>query len=309
MNAPLLLALALLAAAAIGCATSPSPRGTAPMSAGTDPAKAGSGRPTARQIVARIQQQVGCPWTESTVDTFKAGDPDTEVTGIAVTFLANLDVLQRAAAAGANFVITHEPTFYNHLDQINSPLDVDKVLAEKQAFIAKHKMVIWRFHDHWHRRQPDGIDEGVAGQLGWTKQLRPGDAAIFDLPERTLRSLAEELQGKLGATVVRVVGPSEMQVRQVALLPGASGSPGHIRMLQREDVQVLLVGESPEWETVEYVRDAVAAGKSKALILLGHANSEEAGMAHCAEWLRGFVREVPVRFVPAGDPFWSPTKR
>ena len=41
-------------------------------------------------------------------------------------------------------------------------------------------------------------------------------------------------------------------------------------------------------------------------ILLGHANSEEAGMEYCARWLKTFIPEVPVEFLPAGDPFWTP---
>ena len=36
--------------------------------------------PTTRQIVDKIKQNVTCPWQERTVDTYKAGDPDTPVT-------------------------------------------------------------------------------------------------------------------------------------------------------------------------------------------------------------------------------------
>src|SRR5579859_5557161 len=64
---------------------------------------------TAREVAARIQGHAGIPWMTETVDTFVAGDPDTEVKGIAVTMMATLDVLQRASAAGQNMVITHEP--------------------------------------------------------------------------------------------------------------------------------------------------------------------------------------------------------
>jgi putative NIF3 family GTP cyclohydrolase 1 type 2 len=99
-----------------------------------------------------------------------------------------------------------------------------------------------------------------------------------------------------------------MKLSMVGMVLGAGGSAAQIRMLQRDDVEVLLAGETHEWETVEYVRDAVTAGKAKALILLGHANSEEAGMENCADWLKGFITEVPVQFIPAGDPFWSPGK-
>src|SRR4051812_41342583 len=80
-------------------------------------AAAAQGSPlTARVVIERLQKQVGVPWRATTVDTFKAGDPDTPVEGVATTVMATYDVLQRAAAAHRNLVITHEPTFYNHED-------------------------------------------------------------------------------------------------------------------------------------------------------------------------------------------------
>src|SRR5690242_8236994 len=72
---------------------------------------------TARQVIDRIQKNVGVPWRSETVDTFKIGNPDTIVKGIATSFSATLDVCQRANAAGKNLLIMHEPTFYNHTDE------------------------------------------------------------------------------------------------------------------------------------------------------------------------------------------------
>lgn len=127
-------------------------------------------RPTAREVIASIQQHVGVPWQNEAVDTFKAGNPDTPVTGVAVTMMATLDVLQRASAQGLNLVITHEPTFYNHLD--TPAMDQsDPVWAEKRAFIEKHGLVIWRFHDHWHMRKPDGIEAGMIHALKHRKPV------------------------------------------------------------------------------------------------------------------------------------------
>jgi hypothetical protein len=97
-----------------------------------------------------------------------------------------------------------------------------------------------------------------------------------------------------------------MKATKVALLPGASGSAAHRRMLQRDDVEVLAIGEVPEWETILYVDDAAAQGKKKALILIGHTPSEQAGMANCATWLKTLMKDVPVEFVPSAEPFWSP---
>ena len=77
--------------------------------------------PTAQDIVDRIKKQVGVEWSSETVDTFKAGDPSTVVTGVVTTSMATLDVLQKAVQAGANFIITAAPTFYSRADLSTPP--------------------------------------------------------------------------------------------------------------------------------------------------------------------------------------------
>lgn len=261
---------------------------------------------TAREIISRMQSHVGVPWQADTVDTFKAGNPDEPVTGIALTMMATMDVLERAAASGKNLVITHEPTFYNHLDKLDvlAEKEKDPVLATKLVFITEHHLVVWRFHDHWHRRTPDGIEAGMAHVLGWEKQQDPENQYLFAVPETTLESLAADLKKTLDIHVLRVVGDPHLKIKKVALVPGASGFQKETLALERNDVDVLITGEPREWETVEYVADAVAQGKHKGLIILSHIPSEQAGMEECTRWLRTFVNDVPVEFIPAKDPFW-----
>jgi hypothetical protein len=69
-------------------------------------------------------------------------------------------------------------------------------------------------------------------------------------------------------------------------------------------VQVLIAGETHEWETVEYVTDAHTEGRANALILLGHIASEQAGMEECARWLKTFIAGVLIKFVPTAD-MWA----
>jgi putative NIF3 family GTP cyclohydrolase 1 type 2 len=270
------------------------------------PGSAQTNAPTAREVVKAIQDHVGVPWQKETVDTFKAGNPDTPVTGIAVTMMATMDVLERAAANHENFVITHEPTFYNHLDVPEGMAESDPVWAEKRAFIEKHNMVVWRFHDHWHMRKPDGILEGMVHVLGWEKYQRKDFPYGFTLPETTVLKLAQETATKLGSSVLRVVGNPDMKVTKIAFSPGAAGFETETHALERDDVEVLLVGETREWETVEYAADAVTEGKRKALIVIGHIPSEQAGMEECTRWLKTFVTGVKIEFVPAKQPFWLP---
>jgi putative NIF3 family GTP cyclohydrolase 1 type 2 len=273
------------------------------------PSPAQDKRITARDIVAAIQSQVGVEWKKQTVDTFKAGNPDSVVTGVAITMMATMDVLERASARGLNLVITHEPTFYAHMDTPDGLPENDPVWAEKRAFIEKHGMVVWRFHDHWHMRTPDGIEAGVVHALGWEKYQTPDNQFLFVTPETTLKKLAAEVANKLDSSVVRVVGDPEMKVTKIGLSPGAAGFQRESHALERDDVQVLLVGETREWETVEYAADAVTEGRKKALIVIGHIPSEQSGMEECTRWLKGFVKSVPIEFVPARQPFWLATDK
>lgn len=277
--------------------------------AASSAARAQDKRPTAREVIAAIQEHVGIPWQKETVDTFKAGNPDTAVTGIAVTMMATMDVLQRAANQGRNLVITHEPTFYNHLDVPDGMPESDPVWKEKREFIDKHGMVVWRFHDHWHRRNPDGILAGMVHTLGWEKFQQEDNPHLFTMPERTLEELAAELAKKLYSPVVRVVGEPGMKVTRIAFSPGSAGFVRETHALELERVEVLLVGETREWETVEYAADAVSEGRKKAMIVIGHVPSEQAGMEECARWLKTFVKNVPIEFVPAKQPFWTVAER
>jgi putative NIF3 family GTP cyclohydrolase 1 type 2 len=262
-------------------------------------------QPTAREVVAAIQEHVGVPWKTETVDTFKAGNPETRVTGVAVTMMATLDVLQRAAAKGQNLIITHEPMFYNHLDRPEGMDENDAVWKEKRTFIEKNGLVIWRFHDHWHMRKPDGILAGMVKALGWEKYQSTENPHLFAMPETTLEKLAADVAKRLETPVLRVVGNPEMRVTKLALSPGAAGFERETRALSMENVEVLLVGETREWETVEYAADAATEGRRKALIVIGHVPSEQAGMEECARWLKTFVKDAPIEFVATKQPFWT----
>jgi len=161
--------------------------------------------------------------------------------------------------------------------------------------------VVWRFHDHWHRRTPDGIEAGMTHALGWEAFQDKQNQYLFTIPETTLEKLAAELKARLELHTVRVVGDPQMKITRVALSPGAAGMQREISAFENPDIQLLITGESREWETVEYAADAVSEKKNKALIVLGHIPSEQAGMEECTRWLKTFVSEVPVKFVPAAQ--------
>jgi putative NIF3 family GTP cyclohydrolase 1 type 2 len=260
---------------------------------------------TGAEIIQRIKERVGIPWRAQTVDNIVAGLAETRVRGIATTMMATLDVLQRAAAAGRNMVITHEPTFFSHQDTRDT-LTQDPVYQFKDAFVREHDMVVFHFHDHWHAMKPDGIALGMARELGWEKNADPANLREFRFAGVRLQQLAGQVRTRLGARTVRVIGDPALRVKRAAASWGYfTFNPANL-VIARPDIDLFIVGETREWETVEYVQDLIASGKKKALIVIGHVASEQAGMKYCAEWLKGFVTEVPVEFVPASEPFWAP---
>src|SRR5690554_2544003 len=117
------------------------------------------------EVVAKIKENCNCSWSEHTVDTFKTGNPDSELTGIAVCMFADMHTLRQAVEAGCNFIITHEPVFYNHTDEVESYRN-NQVFIDKMKFIEENDLIIFRFHDHIHKMNPDGIYSGMAEKLG-----------------------------------------------------------------------------------------------------------------------------------------------
>lgn len=262
---------------------------------------------TANQIVERIQKNIGIPWREKTVDVFKDGsNPDAPVTGIATTMVATFELLHRAAAAKRNLIIVHEPTFYSNLDDPKDIAD-DPMFRMKHDFIAQNSLSVFRFHDHWHGRHPDGIIEGMAVGLGWKQYQNPDNARLFQLRENTLNGLALQIAGKLRIRALRVIGDPKLKVSRAAFNPGSTGLNQVMRYFSGDEVDVFVCGEPREWDACEYARDSIAAGKKKGMIILGHDMSEEAGMQACARWLKGFIKEVPVEYMPAGEAFWTPS--
>ena len=254
--------------------------------------------------IQKIQKRYAPAPPPDTVDTIKAGDPATPVTGIATTFLDTMDVLREAARRNENLVITHEPTFYNHRDAFSVG---SSVRNEKLAFIEQHHMVVFRLHDEIHMERPDPIGMALVEALGMTWNLdTPTDPSRVTIPPVSLRELVRQIQSRLGARTMRIVGDPEMRVQHIAIRPGASGLVRQVGALSEDGVDVLIAGEASEWETVEYTRDAVAQGRKKALVLIGHQPSEEPGMEQAAKDIRALFPALKVDHILANQSMWSP---
>ena len=252
---------------------------------------------TVQQVIDIILKEGGLTPLTETVDTIKYGQASQTVSGIVTTMFPTITVIEETAKLGANFIIAHEPSFYNHTDNIEW-VSNNSVLQQKQALLEKHKMIIWRFHDYCHSLKPDAISYGVAKKAGWLSYYKTGQN-ILTIPPLPLKQLVQHLKSSLGIDHLRIIGSSEQRCERIALLPGAWGGQRQVSTAETEKPDVLIVGEVSEWETAEYMRDANLLGKKMALIVLGHSVSEEPGM----EWLKPKLKDIKIAHVASGNPF------
>jgi len=256
---------------------------------------------TVQDVIDIILKEIpGAPFND-TVDTIKSGTAGQKVTGIATTMFATVEMIRQAAKMNANFIIAHEPTFYNHRDDPDWVAN-NSVVKQKQDLLNRHGIVVWRFHDYWHAYRPDGILHGVLNKTGWINYYRPQEGGL-KIPVTSLKKIIEHLKSSLGINYVRFIGELDQRCEKIALLPGAWGGQRQVSVVENEKPDLLIVGELQEWETAEYIRDTRAFGSKTALIVLGHAVSEEPGMEWLVEWLQPKIPELKVSHLPSGNPF------
>jgi putative NIF3 family GTP cyclohydrolase 1 type 2 len=247
-----------------------------------------------------IKEVPGAPFP-GTVDTLKSGSRDTVVTGVVTTMFATIDVIRKTIALGANFIIAHEPTFYNHRDETKW-LENDNVYTYKANLLKQHNIAVWRNHDDIHSMKVDTVRNALAGQLGWQQFGDASQEDVYNLnPALSLKALISHVKAKLNIPQVRYVGNPNQICKKILLFPGAAGGTNQISAISKIQPDVMLCGEISEWETAEYVRDANAKGKQLSLIVMGHIASEEPGAEFMAQWLRVKFPGIKTTHIPSGN--------
>lgn len=268
-----------------------------------------------------MQKSMGAPWMFGT-DICEAGKPDAAVTGIATSFTATFDVLRRAVASGRNLIITRERPFWSHentvmehsggsVGPLRSELVKDSLFQQKSEFIAKNNLVVWRLQENWDARPADGQLQGLAKALGWERYYQPAAGTpawsranhVFTPPPATLLETVQAIKPKLKCVAPRVIGDPALHVTRAALLHGFLQVPELTAALRDPAVDLVLCGEPVEWEAAPYFMDVIASGRKIGMIILGNEVSEEPGSGEVAAWLKTLIKEAPVEWIAAGEPF------
>ena len=253
----------------------------------------------AYEIMEDLFSLSGPLFSDQTCDTIKAGDPNAEVTKVAVSMFATVDIVRQARDWGAQLLIVHEPTYYNHWDDHSD----DYFEVEKRRLIEASGLTIYRFHDHPHCTDPDIITTGEIQYLGLDCTLEKTD--VFDLTRlhlntpMTPRQLAKHIENTLGIAHVRIAGAADVPCTSLSLMVGTPG--GLEQELLRPETEIILTGEICEWALGEHVRDAAQLGYRKAILVLGHIGSERDGMKYTAQILKERQPQLDVRYFEGGE--------
>ena len=263
---------------------------------------------TARDVFQQIKRASDQPWDPNpTDDRIIYGDRSVGVTGIATCFTATLDVLRRARAAGLNYIVPHEASFYERYDDFaeSAVRDDDPVLVAKQRFLTDHGMVIQRMHSHAHSRPGDAIMTGLIARLGWSSN-RVADLAglpLIQLPPAPAAVIGRHIKTALGRQTLRMFGDPARSIATISISAGMPGENVQIRQLEA-GADAVLLGEVREPEVLGYAQD-LAATRPVTVFLSGHTN-EDAGMGLVADWLGTVFPDLPVRWLPLVDPYINP---
>jgi len=229
------------------------------------------------------------------------GDPQTEVTGIAVTWTPTVAVLRQAVCDGLNFVLTHEIPFFSSAESRwfrTLPEDDRPHNIARRRLLDDHGMVVCRCHSNWDL-SPGGVLESAAEALGFERVAhRSHGCATYDIEPTSLMALAARAKELLGVPVIRVTRDTGRTVRRVTLHYGGLLQTWHgVDEAVLAGADAMICGEALDYSW----RAAVDAGIG--LIETAHVNSENPGMRNFARLLAERLEDLPVRFIDAGLPW------
>ena len=257
---------------------------------------------TARDL--HLYLRSNCPWVspEHTVDTFKAGDPETVVRGIAVSWMSRSATLRAAHEQGLNVFVTHEPTFWHHTEQSVPGTEVDR--AQKEAWLKGTGMVVIRCHDMLDQMPGFGIQDSWAKWLGFEGHpFEQMDAyrRVYRIEPRSLTALAQEVAAKcapIGQHWVEYVGEPDRQIERVGIGTGAIvGGVTVLAQYRDRGADAVLLTETTRWQDLAWAEDV-----GLAILLIDHAVSEAPSLRALAQHLVERYPDLPVRYLPAECP-------
>ena len=241
----------------------------------------------------------------TTVDRIIMGDPHKEVKRILVTWMSTLPAVQYAIEHGFDMLMTHEPTFWIHANEIetlNNQGDRDgKMTASniKRKLIADSGLVVVRNHDVWDRFPAVGIPWALARFLDIHGESiatgNKGYQLAFQIDAIDPKRLAEKVASrtaKFGEPVVQLFDKTDSPITRLGIGTGCACQPG-IFLEMGCDGAIVCDDGCSFWKDISWAVEA-----NLPLIRIGHGASEEPGMATLTDYINANLTGVSAEHFP-----------
>ena len=235
-----------------------------------------------------------------TVDRVIAGDPGVEVSSVAVCWMPYTATLRNAAVLGANVVVAHEPTFYDHFELRQSPEAgrLADAKAAKQAVIKELGLTIIRCHDVWDAKLGDGVPFEWARFLGLTDLVASKPYLhVYAVDPAPAYVVAQKLASKTaaaGQSTLEFYGDPDRLVSTIGIGTGCCSEPSALWDMGA-DLAVAVDDILRCWIYGEY-----AADTGNPLVVVNHGVSEACAMGSLAVELQRIVPGTPVHEIKQG---------
>ena len=246
------------------------------------------------------------PWIDpaTTVDRIIIGDANKNIGKLLVVWQPSLEAVTYAAAGGYDAIMTHEPTFYFHKDELACVDALPDASARKQTALKKRRIIedagltVIRNHDVWDRFPHIGIPYAWAKRLGLPDEpsatifsemqhqyaVAPITAAAF------AARMAERLKTPPGQ--VQLFGDGGKVITSVGIGTGCCCKIDRFAEMGCDAAIVCDDGTS-YWSDL-----SLAIDMGMPVIRVFHATSEDDGIRRLAEYLRQHFPAMHTDYLP-----------
>jgi putative NIF3 family GTP cyclohydrolase 1 type 2 len=239
-------------------------------------------------------------WSNTT-DGFHFGDPEADVTRIAVGWKPYWRTLREAHDMGCDFFLSHESIFRDggNGDETEAASVYEQ---EKLVWLRESGMVVYRCHDVWDVFPKIGVRDSWAFGLGFegTPLKDDGYYRLEDVSGYTFGQLCQRVAEKMQSVRqegVLAVGDADQPVSRLGL---GTGAITKLDAMQALGADVCLLCD----DYFRYVRDgALYEDLGVPYMVVNHGAKEEWGIQNLFRHVRDTFPDVPVQFFDQGCPY------
>lgn len=254
---------------------------------------------TAKEILQYFLDQSDWVDKKNTVDKIIIGDENKEIHSVLVTWMIHDNTINYAIENGFDMIMTHEPTFWFHADELSNLVAGDEtnpkiVTAKAKAKkLLDHNLVVIRNHDVWDRFPKIGIPYAFANELGFTQKpsfiYENGYMLRYDInpiPFCDFYNYVKKACSGLGEPNIQVFGDANKLVQHIGI---GTGCYCYLDLFMKQGCDVAIFCDDGQW----YWRDVSWAIEANyPMVKVNHGTSEEAGMKTLATYI---IENLPLK--------------